>query len=102
MPLFDLYYCFTVLVSLSTCLWVFLYVGYCAASKKKSTLILLSLLAYEIQRQADVLSKGVQINFETRMFVWQEGVTKPLRTKESDKDYRYEYPVFFEIIRIII
>lgn len=26
---------------------------------------------------------------ETRMFAWQEGVTKPLRTKEKDKDYRY-------------
>ena len=44
---------------------------------------------YEIQRQIGVLTAGGQVTMETRMFAWQEGVTKPLRTKERDKDYRY-------------
>lgn len=41
-----------------------------------------------MQRQIDLLESGQPIAMETRRFAWQEGVTKPLRTKESEKDYR--------------
>eukprot|EP00123_Amoebidium_parasiticum_P004025 comp15319_c0_seq1/m.12168 comp15319_c0_seq1/g.12168 ORF comp15319_c0_seq1/g.12168 comp15319_c0_seq1/m.12168 type:complete len:511 (-) comp15319_c0_seq1:597-2129(-) len=44
---------------------------------------------FEIERQVEVLQSGGTVDRETRWFVWQKGVTRSLRTKESEKDYRY-------------
>jgi aspartyl-tRNA(Asn)/glutamyl-tRNA(Gln) amidotransferase subunit B len=46
-------------------------------------------LAYEVQRQAQVLEQGGQIVRETRHWDETEQVTRVLRTKESSDDYRY-------------
>jgi aspartyl-tRNA(Asn)/glutamyl-tRNA(Gln) amidotransferase subunit B len=46
-------------------------------------------LHYEIQRQIQRCSKGEPIFQETRSFDVQEGITRPLRTKEEADDYRY-------------
>jgi aspartyl-tRNA(Asn)/glutamyl-tRNA(Gln) amidotransferase subunit B len=46
-------------------------------------------IAYEIERQIEVLESGGKLVQETRLWEAQEGVTKPMRTKESALDYRY-------------
>jgi aspartyl-tRNA(Asn)/glutamyl-tRNA(Gln) amidotransferase subunit B len=46
-------------------------------------------LAYEIERQIEVLKKGGRIVQETRLFNADEGVTYSMRGKEEAHDYRY-------------
>ena len=46
-------------------------------------------LAYEIERQAEVISGGGQVVQETRLFNVDEGVTYSMRGKEEAHDYRY-------------
>ena len=46
-------------------------------------------LAYEEQRQADVLGSGGTIEQSTRHWDEKAGITRPLRTKEHAFDYRY-------------
>ncbi len=46
-------------------------------------------LAYEIERQADILESGGRIEQETRLFDADRGVTQPMRSKEEAHDYRY-------------
>ena len=46
-------------------------------------------LAYEIDRQADVLDSGGKLRQETRRWDDNAGVTSVMRTKESAHDYRY-------------
>ncbi|MGB9866465.1 MAG: Asp-tRNA(Asn)/Glu-tRNA(Gln) amidotransferase subunit GatB [Bacillota bacterium] len=46
-------------------------------------------LAYEIERQIQVLEDGGQVVQETRHWDEQQGVTKSLRGKEEAQDYRY-------------
>jgi aspartyl-tRNA(Asn)/glutamyl-tRNA(Gln) amidotransferase subunit B len=46
-------------------------------------------IAYEIERQIEVLESGGKLVQETRLWEAQEGATKPMRTKESALDYRY-------------
>ncbi len=46
-------------------------------------------LAYEIERQKNVLGKGGRIVQETRTWDEGQGVTLPLRSKEYAHDYRY-------------
>jgi aspartyl-tRNA(Asn)/glutamyl-tRNA(Gln) amidotransferase subunit B len=46
-------------------------------------------LAYEEQRQREVLAEGGRIEQSTRHWDEKAGVTRPLRTKEHAFDYRY-------------
>lgn len=46
-------------------------------------------IAYEIQRQTELLASGVTIKPETRRFDAATGRTELMRTKESADDYRY-------------
>ncbi|MCC7007626.1 MAG: Asp-tRNA(Asn)/Glu-tRNA(Gln) amidotransferase subunit GatB [Acidobacteria bacterium] len=46
-------------------------------------------IAYEIDRQIDVLSRGGHVHQETRLFDSETGETTPMRGKEEAHDYRY-------------
>lgn len=46
-------------------------------------------LIYEINRQTEVLLSGGQVTQETRLWDKEEGVSKPMRSKEAALDYRY-------------
>jgi len=46
-------------------------------------------LAYEIERQVEILESGGQITQETRLFDSREGRTYGMRSKEYAHDYRY-------------
>lgn len=46
-------------------------------------------LAYEVQRQAELLDAGKKIDQETRLFDSVKGITKSMRKKEEANDYRY-------------
>lgn len=46
-------------------------------------------LAYEIERQIDVITSGGQVVQETRLFNVEEGITYSMRGKEEAHDYRY-------------
>ncbi|HEX6481785.1 MAG TPA: Asp-tRNA(Asn)/Glu-tRNA(Gln) amidotransferase subunit GatB [Ktedonobacteraceae bacterium] len=46
-------------------------------------------LAYEAQRQIEILRKGEPIHQETRGWVETRGITVPQRSKEQAHDYRY-------------
>ncbi len=46
-------------------------------------------LSYEVVRQRALLSRGAAIGRETRHWDPLRGVTRPLRVKEEEEDYRY-------------
>jgi aspartyl-tRNA(Asn)/glutamyl-tRNA(Gln) amidotransferase subunit B len=46
-------------------------------------------IAYEIERQKEVLESGGKLSQETRLWEAEEGVTKSMRSKEGALDYRY-------------
>jgi aspartyl-tRNA(Asn)/glutamyl-tRNA(Gln) amidotransferase subunit B len=46
-------------------------------------------LAYEIDRQTSALRAGGRVISETRLWEAEEGVTRPMRSKEEAHDYRY-------------
>jgi aspartyl-tRNA(Asn)/glutamyl-tRNA(Gln) amidotransferase subunit B len=46
-------------------------------------------IAYEVERQIEVLESGIKLIQETRLWEAKEGITKPMRTKEEALDYRY-------------
>ncbi len=46
-------------------------------------------LEHEIERQADLLDRGLPVVQETRLFHPESGATKPMRGKEEAMDYRY-------------
>ncbi|MDR1926733.1 MAG: Asp-tRNA(Asn)/Glu-tRNA(Gln) amidotransferase subunit GatB [Endomicrobium sp.] len=46
-------------------------------------------IAYEIERQKEVLDAGGKLVQETRLWKPEEGVTKSMRLKEGTLDYRY-------------
>ena len=46
-------------------------------------------IAYEAQRQVDVLEAGGEVVQETRLFDTARGVTREMRSKEESHDYRY-------------
>ncbi len=46
-------------------------------------------LAYEIERQAEVLVSGGEVVQETRLWDADRGVTRSMRSKEEAHDYRY-------------
>ena len=46
-------------------------------------------IAYEVERQRDVLNGGGSVVQETRLFDAARGVTLPMRGKEEAHDYRY-------------
>lgn len=46
-------------------------------------------IAYEVERQKEVLAAGGKLVQETRLWNSEEGVTKSMRSKESAMDYRY-------------
>ena len=45
--------------------------------------------AYEAGRQVEIIENGGSIEQETRLFDTDRGVTRPMRTKEEEHDYRY-------------
>ena len=46
-------------------------------------------LAYEVERQIDLLESGGEVTQETRLYDADQGVTRTMRTKEGADDYRY-------------
>lgn len=46
-------------------------------------------LKYEIIRQREKLKRGQEVTRETRAFLESQMVTVPMRTKETEEDYRY-------------
>lgn len=46
-------------------------------------------LKFEIIRQKERLKKGLTVERETRAFIESQMVTVPMRTKETEEDYRY-------------
>ncbi len=46
-------------------------------------------LEHEAARQAEVLSGGGRVSKETRLWDADAGVTRPMRSKEEEQDYRY-------------
>jgi len=46
-------------------------------------------IAYEIERQMEILENGGIINQETRLFDPSKGITRAMRSKENAHDYRY-------------
>ena len=46
-------------------------------------------IAYETNRQIDILEEGGSIDQETRLFDANSGTTRPMRSKEEAYDYRY-------------
>ena len=46
-------------------------------------------IAYEINRQMEILENGGVINQETRLFDPSKGITRAMRSKENAHDYRY-------------
>ena len=46
-------------------------------------------LIYEINRQTEVLLSGDQVKQDTRLWDKEEGISKPMRSKEAALDYRY-------------
>ncbi len=46
-------------------------------------------IAYEVERQKEVLAAGGRLTQETRLWESEEGITKSMRSKESALDYRY-------------
>ncbi|MDR2426792.1 MAG: Asp-tRNA(Asn)/Glu-tRNA(Gln) amidotransferase subunit GatB [Endomicrobium sp.] len=46
-------------------------------------------IAYETERQIEVLSRGGKLVQETRLWEAEEGITKSMRSKEGALDYRY-------------
>jgi len=46
-------------------------------------------LAYEIERQVDLIEDGGKVIQETRLFDTSKGITVAMRTKEEAHDYRY-------------
>lgn len=46
-------------------------------------------IAYEVERQKEVLSSGGRLVQETRLWEAEEGITKSMRSKEGALDYRY-------------
>lgn len=46
-------------------------------------------IAYEIQRQMDILEEGGTVDQETRLFDPNKGETRSMRSKEDAHDYRY-------------
>ncbi len=54
-----------------------------------STKAALRALKYELERQADCRDRGERIIQETRLWDDERGETRPMRSKEGSKDYRY-------------
>jgi len=46
-------------------------------------------LKFELMRQAELLKKGEKVRRETRAFLESQMITIPMRTKETEEDYRY-------------
>jgi aspartyl-tRNA(Asn)/glutamyl-tRNA(Gln) amidotransferase subunit B len=46
-------------------------------------------LAFEIKRQAQLLSQGLSLQQQTRLWDEEKLITRPMRTKEEAMDYRY-------------
>ncbi len=46
-------------------------------------------LAYEVERQTDLIESGEKVVQETRLFDPSSGVTRSMRSKEEAHDYRY-------------
>ena len=46
-------------------------------------------IAFEAQRQIELIEDGGQVRQETRLFDAERGVTRTMRTKEDSHDYRY-------------
>jgi aspartyl-tRNA(Asn)/glutamyl-tRNA(Gln) amidotransferase subunit B len=46
-------------------------------------------IAYEIERQTDILAKNGTINQETRLYSPNKRITVAMRSKENEQDYRY-------------
>ncbi len=46
-------------------------------------------IQFEVQRQVDLIESGGQVLQETRLYDPNQNITRPMRTKEEDYDYRY-------------
>jgi len=49
----------------------------------------LQAIEYEARRQVRLIEEGGAVRQETRLYDSGQGVTRPMRSKENDYDYRY-------------
>ncbi|MCL2470078.1 MAG: Asp-tRNA(Asn)/Glu-tRNA(Gln) amidotransferase subunit GatB [Alphaproteobacteria bacterium] len=61
----------------------------CEIKNVNSIRFVMQAIAYEAQRQVEILENGGAINQETRLWDTGKGITRAMRSKEEAHDYRY-------------
>ncbi|HVH79907.1 MAG TPA: Asp-tRNA(Asn)/Glu-tRNA(Gln) amidotransferase subunit GatB [Stellaceae bacterium] len=61
----------------------------CEIKNLNSVRFVMQAIEYEARRQVQVIEDGGTIAQETRLFDTGRGITRPMRSKENDYDYRY-------------
>jgi len=61
----------------------------CEIKNVNSIRFVMQAIAYEAQRQVEVLESGGAVRQETRLWDTGRGITRPMRSKEEAHDYRY-------------
>ncbi|MBV8738042.1 MAG: Asp-tRNA(Asn)/Glu-tRNA(Gln) amidotransferase subunit GatB [Alphaproteobacteria bacterium] len=61
----------------------------CEIKNLNSVRYVMQAIAYEAQRQIELIEEGGQVVQQTRLFDVGRGVTRPMRSKEEAHDYRY-------------
>ncbi|MBT5677333.1 MAG: Asp-tRNA(Asn)/Glu-tRNA(Gln) amidotransferase subunit GatB [Rhodospirillaceae bacterium] len=61
----------------------------CEIKNVNSVRFVMKALEYESERQVEILEDGGEIAQEPRLFDANQGVTRPMRSKEEAHDYRY-------------
>jgi len=61
----------------------------CEIKNLNSVRFVMQAIEYEARRQVDLIEEGGTVAQETRLYDSGRGVTRPMRSKENDYDYRY-------------
>jgi aspartyl-tRNA(Asn)/glutamyl-tRNA(Gln) amidotransferase subunit B len=61
----------------------------CEIKNLNSVRFVVQAIEYEARRQIELIEAGGKVEQQTRLFDSQQGVTRPMRSKEQAHDYRY-------------
>jgi len=61
----------------------------CEIKNLNSVRFMMQAIEYEARRQVRLIEEGGAVRQETRLYDSGQGVTRPMRSKENDYDYRY-------------